>query len=282
MRSLLVLTFLVFTCTLRAIPLAGAWETFPSRTNADAWTLYSYNDGIFAPPPWAGPETDANPYVYSYFAGGAGVWFFADGFTARGAFVGNYATQKISGVDVSVNVDPAEIDFIDLAVHADGPLGPGYYYSQIRGPENLGMMPDWYKLSFSFKNNWFSLRSGTYTPFQPGAAFLASIREIGVRIFPVPGVTVASFVGVDDFILVPTTEAPPLSTSISGGNFVLGFTPGPGLSATIQKLAPDFQWGNVAGQSDLTGPQAFTRPVGAGTALFRVAAREKLTQVTSP
>ena len=280
MRYLLAL--LILAPSLRADALAGAWETFTSPSHAEAWSLFSYDDGLVAPPPWIDPEADNNPYAYSFFLGGEGVWFFADEFTAQGAFVGNYATQKISAVDVSVSVDPAEIDYIDLVVYADGPNGPGYYYSLAYYPEDLGDVPDWYDLRFSFKESWFSLRNGVFTAFRPDQDFLASIEEVGIRFFPVAGVTGDSYVGIDDFILVPTVEAPGLATSLSGGNFVLSFTPNPGVSATIQKLAPDFLWQNVPGKSGLLGPQIFTTPVVPGAGLFRVAARENLTEVLSP
>lgn len=267
---------------LHAESVAGAWETFSSQANTDAWSLYSFDDELVAPPLWAGPESDTNPYAYSYFLGGKGVWFFADGLTANSAFVGDYSAQKISGVDVSVNVDPAEIDYIDLAVHADGPQGQGYYYSLIYQPADLGSTAGWHSLSFSFEDTWFSIQNGVTTPFQPNQAFLASISEIGVRVFPVAGVSTESFVGIDDFILVPSVEAPAVSTSLSGGNFVMGFTLNPGVSASIEKLSPAFVWKTVAGQSDLIGSHTFTTPVGAGTRLFRVAAVEKLTAVISP
>ncbi len=280
MRHLLIPLLLI--TGLRAAPLAGAKESFLSKANADAWNLYSYDDMLTDAPPWAGPEIDANPYAYSVFLGGKGLWFFADAFTAKGVFVGDYASQKISGIDLSVNVDPAEIDFIDLAVYADGPRGRGYYYSQIYQPEDLGTLPDWYNLSFSFTSNWFSIQGGVTTSFKPDRKFLASIEEVGVRVFPIAGVTEASFVGFDDFILVPTVVAPPLSTSLSGGNFVLQFVLNPGVAASIEKLAPDFVWRGVVGQSNLTGSSTYTTPILPGVGLFRVAAREKLTLVTSP
>lgn len=280
MRHLLVL--LILATPLSADPVAGAWEAFSSQSNAEGWSLYAYGDGKTEPAPWVDPETEDNPYAYSYFIGGKGVWFIADKFTARGAFVGDYAKQKIAGVDVSVSVDPEEIDYIDLVVYADGPDGAGYYYSLAYFPEDLGTLPDWYDLRFSFSNRWFSLKNGVYTPFQPDQRFLASIEEVGIRFFPAAGVTEAGYVGVDDFILVPTVEAPPLSTFVSGGNFVLGFTANPGVSTTIEKMLPDFQWEIVPGTSGLLGTQTFVTPVVPGVALFRVAAREKLTLVFSP
>ena len=119
-------------------------NVFQRKTNADAWSLYSYDDQLVAPPlvGWSGPRRQIRtPSLF--FLGGEAVWFFADGLTAQGALVGNYAEQKISGIDVSVNVDPAEINFVDLAVFADGPVGLDYYYSLIYQPDDLGEMPDW-------------------------------------------------------------------------------------------------------------------------------------------
>lgn len=276
------LSLLVLASSLHADPLAGAWETFLTKSNADAWSLYSYDDGVIAPPPWIDPETDNNPYAYSFFLGGEGVWFFADEFTAQRAFVGDYAAEKIAGVDVSVSIDPAEIDYIDLVVYADGPLGLDYYYSLTYQSDDIGEVPDWYELNFSFDETWFSLKDGVFTAFQPDQDFLKSIEEIGVRFFPIAGVSEDSFVGMDDFILVPTVEAPELATSVSGDDFRLDFTPNPGVSASLQKLAPDFEWRPVVGQSDLIGPQTYTTPIVTGSELFRVAAEEKLTQVVSP
>ncbi len=227
------------------------------------------------------PDIDPNPYAFSYFLGGKGVWFFAEDFTALGAFVGDYAAQKISGVDVSVNIDPAEIDFIDLAVYSDGPRGPGYYYSLTYQPDDLGELPDWYELNFTFEEDWFYFRNGQPIALTPDRKFLASIEEIGIRVLPASGVPETSYVGLDDLILVPTVEGPPLSTSLSSGNFVLSFTPNPGVSATIQKLTPGLTWKAVSGQSGLTGAQSYSSTIRPGNAIFRVAAEEELTKVTS-
>ncbi len=228
------------------------------------------------------PDLDENPYAYSFFIEGEGVWFYADGNTANGALVGDFAGQKISGVDVSVNIDPLELNYLDLAVDADGPQGAGYYYSLIYQPEDLGDFPDWYILNFAFDEDWFYFQDGEAIAFKPDQAFLASVRQIGVRVFPASGVTGDSYVGLDDIILVPTVEGPALSTSLSGGNFVLDFTVNPGVTAMIEKLTPGLTWKAVTGQSGLTGAQTYTRPVRPGSAIFRVATEEKLTKVTSP
>ena len=278
MRTLLLLLLLV--SSLQAAPLAGAWEGFPEEANAEGWLLFSYSDGLSEPPLWVGPEIDDNPYAYSYFYGGEGVWFIADDLTAGGAFVGDYDAQKASGLDVSVSVDPSEISFIDLVVRADGPNGPGFYYSRIYEPADLGATPGWYALSFRFDQDWFALEDGVFVAFRPDTVMLASIEEVGLRVFPVEGVGEGSFVGIDDFILVPTLAAPVLTTSVVGGEFVLEFTPNPGLSASVEQLSPTKNWEAVPGQSGLTGPQLLSSPISPGKRLFRVLATEWLTPVT--
>lgn len=279
MRIIVFLPFLI--AAVRAETLAGGWEAFPVEANADTWALYSYDDQLVAPPLWAGPDIDENPYAYSYFLGGDAVWFFADEFTVGGVLVGDYAAEKISGVDVSVSIDPAEIDFIDLAIYADGPAGPGYYYSRIYEPADLGTDPTWYDLHFRFDENWFYVQGGGFVAFKPGAGLLSSVEEVGLRVFPSTGVTSESFVGIDDFILVPTIAAPPLSTSVAGGDFKMAFTPNPGVSATIERLSDD-HWLELPGETGLEGPQVFSTSTAPGTGLFRVVTSEKLTPVAVP
>lgn len=276
------LATLILAPAMHAAPLAGAWEAFPTQANADAWFLFTYDSGVVTSPTWAGTNIDPNPYVYSGFTGGDGVWFFATDQVAQGVFAGDYGAEKISGVDVSVLINPSEIDYIDLVVYADGPEGLDFYYSLVYLEEDFDAATDWYNLSFSFSESWFSLDGGNFTEFQPDEVFLASIEEVGLRVFPVIGTSATSSVGVDDFILVPTVEGPELATDVSGNDFVMEFTPNPGVEATIEKLLPDFEWEVVAGETELTGPQIFTTPVDQGTELFRVGVAEKLTQVTSP
>jgi hypothetical protein len=280
MRALVFL--LLLAATLHADPLAGGLEGFPQQASADSWWLYSYDDNLVAPPVWAGPDETDNPYAWSFFFGGRAVWFFADADTAGGAFVGDYTAQKIKGVDVSVSIDPAEIDFIDLAIYADGPQGEDYYFSKIHLPEDLGTEPTWYPLQFRFDEPWFAFNGSEFVPFQPDAGLWSSIQEIGLRVFPVAGTSTESFVGIDDFILVPDVAAPALSVSQSGGNFVMAFTPNPGVSATVQTLSPANTWQAVPGWSERTGPQVFSTPLVPPRKFFRVVTEERLTPVPVP
>ncbi|GAA5480844.1 hypothetical protein [Haloferula sargassicola] len=279
MRCLLFFLIVPFA---HADALAGAWETFPTQNNNDAWNLYSYDDELVAPPLWADTEVDPNPYAYSYFLGGEGVWFFADEFTAGGALVGDYGSVKISAVDVSVSIDPAEIDNIDLAIYANGPAGPGYYFSELYLPEDLGTEPDWYGLRIRFDDLWYYFEETGPRSFTPSAAFLNSIEEVGLRVFPVSGVSNQAYVGIDDFILVPTVDAPGLSPAADNGTFTLSFTPNPGVSATIQTLDPGSSWEAIPGQTALTGPQTYRTAADAARKFFRVTTKEHLTQVVSP
>lgn len=279
----LPILFLLTATLARAEPVAGAWEQFSSQAAADGWGLFAYADELIAPPLWAGPDEDENPYAWSYFLGGQGLWFFADELTAGGALIGDFATQRIAGIDVSVSLDPAELDYLDLAVYADGPDGPDYYYSRVYLPADLGTEPDWYAIGFPFSEPWYVLRGDQYVPFPPDETFLASIEEVGLRVFPAAGVGEEGYVGIDDFILVPTDEAPTLATGASDGTFTLSYTPNPGLSTTIERLALDtLGWQEIAGQSGLLGPQSFTLPTDESTALFRVVTREHLTPLATP
>ncbi len=260
--------------------VAGAWEAFDTRETTDTWALFAYADELSDPPPWAGTGVDSNPYAYSYFLGGQGVWFFADGLTAGGVLVGDYARERISAIDVSVSVDPAEIDLIDAVVLCDGPNGYGFYYSRIYEPADIGVDPDWYALSFPFDELWFYLDGEDFVAFRPGAAFLSGVDEVGVRFFPAAGVTDESFVGIDDFILVPTVDAPALDASALGDQFRLSFTPNPGVSASIETYLPASRsWQAVSGESGLSGPRVFTTPIDRASRLFRVVTAESLTPV---
>lgn len=274
--------FLLLIATARGEAVAGAWERFDSEAGTDTWALYSYADELTAPPLWAGPDEDENPYAWSYFLGGQGLWFFADELTADSMLIGDFATQKIAGIDVSVSVDPAQLDFLDLAVYADGPNGPDYYYSRIYQPDDLGTEADWYAIGFPFDESWFSLEGDDFVPFEPDTQFLSSVGEVGLRVFPADGIGEEGFVGIDDFILVPTDEAPELATSVLDDTFSLTFTPNPGLAATIERLTGSNTWQAVDGQSDLTGPQKFTTPVTPSPGLFRVKTVEDLTPVATP
>lgn len=281
MRLVPILLLALLPPLARADALAGAWERFPTEENADAWNLYSYDDELVAPPLWSDTVADSNPYAFSFFIGGEGVWFFADEFTAGGAFVGDYASQAIAGIDVSIFVDPEDLDITDLAVYADGPVGPAYYFSGTYVAEDLGTEPDWYNLPFRFDDPWFYFDNGEFIAFTPTPGFLASISEVGLRVFPVAGVSDFAYVGIDDFILVPTVTAPDLFTGLSGNQFTLSFTPNPGVSASIEMLDPTLSWQTVDGQTGLTGPQTFSTPLDAARKLFRVRTEEHLTPVES-
>ncbi|MBB5350121.1 hypothetical protein HNR46_000342 [Haloferula luteola] len=273
--------FLALLPAAHADAIAGAWEGFPTQDNTDAWSLYAYDDDAVAPPLWSGTASDINPYAYSFFLGGDGVWFFADAQTAQGAFVGDYGAQKIEGIDVAISIDPAEIDSLDIAVYASGPIGSAYYYSLASFGEEFEDGPNWYFPHFSFSDEWFYFQDGEFVAFQPGDGFLASISEVGLRVFPVNGVGEDAYVGVDDFILTPTVDAPLLTTAVDQSQFSLTFELNPGVAATLQTADSTFQWSTVTGQTNLTGSQSFTTPIEETPHFFRVATEEKLTPVSS-
>ncbi len=265
-----------------ANPIAGAWESFATQANADAWGLYLHATDDYTFPGWAGTDIDPNPFAYSFYDGDNAVEFFADSLVGDGAFIGDFASQKIRGVELDAYIDPWELDFLDLAVFTDGPAGLRYYYSAVYSPEDLGDEPDWYSLEFLFDSAWYYFEDGEWQPFTPDQDFLSSIEEIAIRFFPLEGIATESYVGIDNVILLPTVEAPKLATSVSGGMFRMSFTPNPGVACGIEKLQTSLTWEEVTGQQDLTGPQLFQTPVTPPSGIFRVKAEEKLTQIPPP
>lgn len=265
-------------------PIAGAWESFATEANAEAWGLYVHASDEYFSPGWVGPEIDPNPYAYSFFDGDDAIEFFADSFVGDGAFVGDYQSQKIRGVELDAYLDPAELDFLDLAVFTNGPGGLRYYYSAIYTSEDLGEETDWYPLQFAFGDSWFYFEDNEWRSFNPGDDFLTSVEEISIRFFPREGIVTESYVGIDNVILLPTVEAPALTTSVSSGMFRLTFTPNPGVACGIEKLSisPPLSWDEVAGWQDLTGPQLFETPLVEPSGIFRVRAEEKFTQIPEP
>jgi hypothetical protein len=276
MRQLLL--FLLTLSQASADALAGAWEAFHTQAATQKWSLYTYGDDLTDAAPWA--DDSENPYTFAYFTEGQGVWFFADSATGGGLLVGDYHAQRISSIDVTVSADPVEIDAIDLAVRTIGPDGEAFYYSGVYEAEDLGDEPSWYPLRFPLDDWWYRYDGENFVPFVPDATFLSNITEVGIRIFPTQGVTENSYVGIDDFILTPTVEAPVTEPTHADGQFTLSFHPNPGLAATIETYSnANRTWQPVPGQSELTGPQIFTVTVSERSALFRIQADETLTLV---
>src|SRR5690606_21907844 len=98
MKSVFLLALLPFF-PVSAAPIAGAWHSFATEANADAWGLYLHASDESVFPAWAEPDIDPHPFAFSFYDGDDAIEFFADSFVGDGAFVGDYGAQKIRGVE---------------------------------------------------------------------------------------------------------------------------------------------------------------------------------------
>lgn len=264
---------------------AGARETFATKANADAWTVYNDFDGGYYYADWehavAGQEFIGFPFSEDY-----AVLFIADVTVGGGAMVGDYPAQKIAGIGCDLYVgDVAELDGVECVVYADGPGGLTYYYSAYHEAAEFAAS-GWTSLRFGFESAWYY-----YNPdeVEVDAHALSAIEELFITFYPKLGSAGGSLVGIDNVTLEPTLAAPTVATAVTAGElrqFTLSFTPGPGLACTVEKMrqSPAVGWDVVVGQTAIVGPEVhvFESPVMAGAGIFRVAAEPKYIDIVSP
>ena len=266
--------------------VAGAWETFFTQKNTDAWIAYDYADGEDYFPSWSGTPV-GKEYAYFTFAGNYSFSFIADRTVGNAAFTGDYKSQKISGISCDVYIGSlAALDYMDCAVRALGPNGRAYYYSTAYTAEDF-TGGGWWTLTYSLDRSWFYWNGSVWVAVNPKT--LTSIDQIVFNFIPRLSSTGGSRIGLDNVTLEPTTVAPKLATSVTSGvpkNLRLAFTPGPGLEARIEKLRTPVSlgWATVAGQTEIKGPgnHVFLTPANSRVGIFRVALEPFYTFVISP
>lgn len=263
-----------------ADPLPGAFDSFTTQANADAWRVYDYSDGLQYLPEWF---EVSDPFIGLTHIDDSPLWFFADPFVAQGAFVGDYASTGILAIGVDFYIDNG-FDFMDCAVFTLGPIGWSYYYSRAFFADEY---PEagWQQEDIGFDEDWYYWDSdaGQFVPLQPDTTFLANIDQIGFRFFPVEGNTATTVAAIDYVAMVPTVAAPRLEPSLDGSQFKITFTPNPGTKCDLLRFVPGLvdPWPAVAGQTGLTGPapRHYMTPLTGPSALFRVRAMENFFEV---
>ncbi|MGJ8695972.1 MAG: hypothetical protein ACSHYF_06620 [Verrucomicrobiaceae bacterium] len=271
----------------------GAKEEFPTETNASAWGLFDFADGITYAPNWVDGD---DPYAGSAFAENPespgvydqGLWFFADDLVAEGAFVGDYHAAKIAGVEVDVFIsEPEKLDFCDIALLSNAGGENVYYYSvDFPGTSFLPYDGDWWLIPVTFGGSWFIRNSSDiYVPADLTPEILSNVVEIGIRFFPTNTNDEGWAPLIDNFSLTPTPEAPEITTSAVAGNFNLGFTPKAGNYYSIEKFNRGTQsWEDVAGQTEIftSAPYNFESTLIPEGEFYRVLAKAAYTPVISP
>lgn len=267
---------------------AGAWETFSTETNADAWAVYDFSDDTVYVPNWQGAPAGAE-YIFSWHAGDEPLWFFADTISdvGDGAMVGDFTAEGIQGILVDVVIDSVvDFDQIDCSIGVRNSADEiEYYFSDSFYDEDFGG-DGWYSLRFGFEQTWYQNNGTGWLPVDLTPEILADVVEIGFRFFPKAGITGPVFAAIDDVKLEPLVVAPVLDVSATATDFRMAFTPGKGNSCAIQKLemSPSVAWDDVVGEGFITGPgeYVFTTPL-EGRGIYRVQSFENYTPiVTTP
>ncbi len=265
---------------------AGAWETFATQANADAWLVYDYADNNFYSATWyqavAGDE-----FIYTNYTGDAAVEFCADAAAGSGALVGDYPAARVAGIGCEVLIgELAALEYLECALYANGPGGFTYYYSAAYEAADFAAS-GWYTLLFSFDVPWVYF-DGTQS-VEVSAKSLTAIEEIDFTFVPQVGSAGGSFVGIDNVTLEPTLVAPTVATAVTAGaprQFAMSFTPGPGLACQVEKRrqSPAVGWDAVVGQTGLLGPgvHRFETPLTGAAEIFRVAAEVDYTPIVTP
>lgn len=265
--------------------MAGAWETFYSKANTDAWYVFDYGEEIDFPPEWQGTPVDEE-YAWFAYSSDYPVAFVADSLVGDGAFVGDYAEENIVGVACDAYIGKlADLYEIDCTLYADGPAGVRSYYSvpYIQSDFDQG---EWWLLYFSFDDPWYYWDETAWV--EVNAYELSAIETMEITFTPQIGITSGSKVGLDNVTLEADIVAPSVRTSLVQGSpkkFEMAFTPGSGMECSVQKMKtpPATGWDTVTGQTDIKGPaeHRFSTPATAGKEFFRVATEPYYTMVFS-
>ena len=135
---------------------AGAWETFYTQKNADAWSVYDFADKKYYYVDWSDPVAGVETASTTYTNDNA-VAFLTDSRAGSGAMVGDYPAAKIAGLVCDVFIgDLATLDYLDCSVYASGPAGTTktFYHSSIYSKNDF-TVGGWWSVAFSFDDPWF-------------------------------------------------------------------------------------------------------------------------------
>lgn len=269
-----LLSLFTITTPLTQAAVAGAWETFPTKANADAWTVYDSFDDDYFVANWFNPEV-GEKYLYFFHERDAPVRFFTDelGNAGNGALIGDYATEEIQAIRVNAFIDSlATFDFLDCAIFATGPGGRRYYYSEPFVDSDFSA-EGWWSLRFGLDESWYYYDGDNPVYFTPTQQMLSTIEEVGFWFFPKEGVLDAGYAAIDDVQLEPKVVAPALQVSATAADFLMAFTPAKANFCVIETWNPEATpaWSDVSGQPFVTGPSeyVFTTPL-AGRGIYRV------------
>lgn len=258
--------------------LAGTYEPFTFRTNAESWLVYDYADEGFYIPQWDSAGDGLNPDIHFTFAGSDALEFFADNSTSGGAFVGDLAAGGVDAIGCEVLVEDA--DSFDVGeFFLFSAATNRYYTSEFFEPTASGWNSAYVSVT---QENWYVFENGAYVPVLLTPAILSGITAIGFTFYPldVPAAD-GKTVGIDNFTFYGALVLPEVTSSAGSGSFQLTFNRRPGVGYSIQS-APDLaEWALVPGEEFITGtsPYTMSKPLAPGSLFFKVGIEDFLTPV---
>lgn len=263
---------------------AGAWEAFLTEEHSRQWGVYDFNDETVSFPDWSAE----NEFISFVGGGNEPIWFFTteEDYGGQNPFLGDYSASGIAAIRMEVYIeDPDQLNFIDMVVRVEGPDGPVDYYSDIWLGTDFEE-PGWFFIRSPLDAGWYQLDGETndWEPVEISSATWNSVIEIGVTFHPESDAEESIFAAIDQVILEPTVEAPPLVTSTESGVFTFTYSPAPATLYDIETYdETERSWVIVSGYQDLSGSEAgiFQTPID-HRGIFRVAARERLVPTQIP
>ncbi len=182
----------------------GFVETFDTSAVSDTWWLWA--DGNYLYPEWI---DDTDPYISGGFTNDL-AYLFADISSSSGKVVGNYAAARIAAIEADVAVDyPDEVLAVDLYFYSG--------YDETIYTFGYWHLPDtsWYRLAAPFDSAEWYVEGIGYTSVPAQA--LATIEEVGIIAYPASGLTLQTYVYLDNFSLIPELIRPAVTIDMLGG-----------------------------------------------------------------
>ena len=203
-QSVLAAVLVVMLTSQGQAQTRGFVETFDTSTASDTWWLWA--DGGYYYPEWI---SGTDPFISGGFTN-TWAYLFANNSSSGGKLTGNYLAARIAALEADVYADyPAEVKAVDLYFYSS--YNSNYYkFGYWNLPDS-----DWYRLSAPLNStNWWVDGIG-YTSVPTQA--LARVDEAGIIAYPVSGLTVQTYVNLDNFSLIPELIRPSLMLDMRGG-----------------------------------------------------------------
>lgn len=279
----------------------GAWETFSTEANADAWTVSgwyfddstsSWESDYFYP----GWSDSLDPYI-GYTMSWDSCYIYADDSVASGAFTGDYTASNVRAITMDIAVsDTSLIDYFDFSILSEVDGVSRYYYTDSYTVQDLENNV-WNQFNIFIRPDLLRYADGSdvihpWYYWDPNDGWvettlsdtvLSNITEIGISFFHADESGSQVDVLIDNVALNHSFLWPDFALSVTVGMATMSFQPLPGTIYDLQKYnATTMTWEGVPGQTSILGPNPFTYSEPAvGTGLFRCSLEPYYTEVVT-